>query len=405
MSETVKMTAKDLEDTITSKIDKSLENFEERMKSIPETVDEKIKEALKPIEKRMGSFEVKEREVEGGGGFNSSNEYWKAAVTLVRSKGAVVDARFKAAGTGLVTAQGPDGGLMVPPAWSGELLSRLHEDPSNFAARCWNLPIGGNSLDLPMFNDTNRANGIAGGIVAYWTSELGEYTSSMTENAYISLKLSKLTALVYVSDEMVSDSAVSITPLISRAVNMAFVEKFNAAIIGGSGAKEPRGIMTDPAIVEVSIEDEQTADDPFVPMNIFKMRARCTNYSKAVWLAGPDALPYLATLAQPIGTGGQLMALFDGNNLYGRPVLFNDYMQAVNTAGDLMLVDFSDYIWATKAGQGVKADSSIHLKFDFGQEALRFSVRADGQGIRLAPFTPRNSGDTRSPFVRLGLRS
>jgi len=376
------------------------------VEKVNDQIDDALKTALEPMKKEFEIMTVKEREpVEGSMGFKSAEEYWVAAVTAVRSKGAIMDERFKAAGTGMVEAQGPDGGFTVAPGWSAELLNKLHEDPANLSARCWNLPIAGNSLDLPMFNDTNRSNGVAGGIQGYWTSELEQYTSSMPELAYISIKLNKLTALVYLSDEMVEDSGISVSSLISRGVNEVFKEKFNAAIVGGTGAKEPRGLMTDPAILEISIETGQDTTEPFVPLNIYKMRARCTNYNNAVWLAGPDAYPYLRSLAQPVGTGGNVIPLFDGTNLDGRPVIFNDYMQSVNTAGDLMLVDFNDYIWATKAGAGMKADSSIHLKFDYGQQALRFSVRADGQGMRLAAFTPRNSGDSRSPFLRLGTRS
>lgn len=372
---------------------------------VNDQIDDALKTALEPVEKRIGQIEVKEREVEGGGGFNSANEYWKAAVTAVMSKGAIIDSRFKAAGDGLVVAQGPDGGFTVAPAWSSELLSKLYEDAANFMNRCWNLPIAGNSLDLPSFADNDRSAGVGGGIQAYWTSELGQYTSSKMENEFISIKLNKLTALVFLSDEMVSDSAISIKSLISRAVNISFKEKGNSVIVGGTGAKEPRGIMTDPALISIGVESGQDTTTPFVPMNFYKMRARHTNYSNAVWLFGPDAYPYLRVLAQPIGTGGALVPLFDGTNLDGRPVIFNDYMQTVNTTGDVLLVDFNDYLWATKAGAGMKADSSMHFKFDYGQEALRFSIRADGQGVRTGPFTPRNSGATRSPFVKLDTRS
>jgi len=133
---------------------------------------------------------------------------------------------------------------------------------------------------------------------------------------------------------------------------------------------------------------------------------------KAIYLANKDTFPQLAAMSIAVGTGGVPVYLPAGGasgqpykTLMGRPLIFTEHCQTLGTLGDILLVDFSQYLLGQKKGRGIKADTSIHLKFDYDQTAFRFTFRVDGQPWLPSDITPRYSSDTLSPFVGITTRS
>jgi hypothetical protein len=57
--------------------------------------------------------------------------------------------------------------------------------------------------------------------------------------------------------------------------------------------------------------------------------------------------------------------------------------------------------WILRKAAGLKADTSIHLYFDQGLTAFRFTFRMNGQPAWSAPVTPQNSANTLSWAVVL----
>jgi HK97 family phage major capsid protein len=130
----------------------------------------------------------------------------------------------------------------------------------------------------------------------------------------------------------------------------------------------------------------------------------------AVWLINQDVEPHLYTMTMPgDATSGVLTPVYlppggasaaPYGTLLGRPVIPVEYCQTVGTAGDVILADFSEYAFIVK-GQGVDIASSIHLRFDYGETALRFVFRCDGQPKWQSALTPFKGSNTLSPFVRV----
>ena len=83
----------------------------------------------------------------------------------------------------------------------------------------------------------------------------------------------------------------------------------------------------------------------------------------------------------------------------GKPLLWTEKAQTLGTAGDIALVDLSQYIIGEKGG--LQVATSIHFKFDYDQQSFRFVLRYDGQPTWSSALTPLRSSSTLSPFIVL----
>ena len=63
--------------------------------------------------------------------------------------------------------------------------------------------------------------------------------------------------------------------------------------------------------------------------------------------------------------------------IMGKPVIVNEFSEALNSKGDILLADMSEYLFWEKGG--VNSASSIHLAFLTNETAFRWIYRCDGQ--------------------------
>jgi HK97 family phage major capsid protein len=138
----------------------------------------------------------------------------------------------------------------------------------------------------------------------------------------------------------------------------------------------------------------------------------------AVWLAHPDVEPQLLAAGLQVAsadgtsvTGGQLVYKPAGSiadspfgTLFGRPIIPTQAAQALGTTGDLIFWAPSQYAVFSR-GEGLRFDSSIHLWFDQGVTAFRFTLRIGGQPWWSSPISPKNGSTTASSIVTLATRS
>jgi HK97 family phage major capsid protein len=170
----------------------------------------------------------------------------------------------------------------------------------------------------------------------------------------------------------------------------------------------PKGFLNADAAVTVAAEaGQQTAT--IVWENIVKMYARMLPQSlgKAVWVVSPDTFPELATMALSVGTGGGPIWLNNGVEgppamILGRPVVISEKMATLGSVGDINFVDFGYYLVGDR--QAMTVSSSEHYRFQNGETSFKFVERLDGRPWLQSAITPRNSGPTLSPFVKLAAR-
>lgn len=304
-----------------------------------------------------------------------------------------------------------DGGFLVPTEFRATLLERTAQR-SNLAARCFNLPLGTNSVKIPYVDETSRATGSRGGAIqVYRLAEGAQYTSSKAKTAMLQLEAKKLGGLAYLTEELMTDNVISMEALISRLIADEMAWVIDDEIINGDGATEMLGILNADCCQSIDAEDGQAATT-ILTENIINMWAQlyAPCRANAVWLINQDCLKQLQLMTLDVGTGGTPTYMPPGGltqapygTLMGRPVIEIEQCATLGTAGDIILGDFSQYVYATKGG--LSTAQSIHLRFDYDETALKFTIRNDGKPWWRTVLTPANGTNYLAPFLKLATRS
>ena len=163
--------------------------------------------------------------------------------------------------------------------------------------------------------------------------------------------------LCYTSDELLQDATA-----LDAVIRDAFVSEFgfslDDAIVNGTGAGQPLGILNSGSLVSVAKETGQKVAT-VVAENVIKMYSRLLpgSESTAVWLVNKNILPNLYTMSLAVGTGGvgiympaNSLANQPYNTLMGCPVIPIEQAATLGTQGDIILADLTNgYILAEKA--------------------------------------------------------
>lgn len=310
--------------------------------------------------------------------------------------------------TGLNEAISSDGGFVVQSDFANQLLTRVYNEGA-LASRVRRIPISGqaNGLKINVIDETSRATGSRfGGVRAYWMAEAEQYTASKPKIRQVEWKLQKLGAVCYLTDELMADATA-----LQAVVEEAFVKEMafavDDAILNGDGSGKPLGILKSNALVSVAKESGQAAAT-VTKDNIVKMRARlfAPNRPNSVWFINQDVEPQLNLL-----TLGDLGVYFPAGSLanapedrlFGRPVLPIEQCAALGTVGDIVVADLGEYTMVEKGS--VQMQSSIHVRFLYDEQVLKFTYRVDGQPVWNSALTPYKGSETKSPFVALATRA
>ena len=351
---------------------------------------------------------------------NSNKKLWShsgeflMAVKNAGTPGGTIDNRLfvKNAATGLGESINSDGGFLVESDFVKELMTKTYE-VAVVANRTRKIPIGpmSNGIKIPAIDETSRVNGSRyGGIQAYWTGEGNTPTASKPKVRMIDMDLEKLMALCYITGELMNDST-ALEAYISQAFVDEMAFKLDDALINGTGAGMPLGVLNAGCTVSVAKEAGQAATT-VVYENVLKMWARMWARSRqnAVWFVNQDIEPQLHTMSLAVGTGGIPVYMPAGgiagtpySTLFGRPVVPIEQCATVGTVGDIILADMSQYLVIEKGG--VQADNSIHVRFLYDENTFRFMMRVNGQPMWNAALTPFKGTNTQSPFITLATRS
>jgi len=305
--------------------------------------------------------------------------------------------------SGLNEGVGSEGGFLVQQDFASEILKRTYET-GILASRVTTIPISANSdgVKINAVAETSRVTGSRwGGVQVYWSTEADTVTAKKPAFRQMELSLNKLMGLCYLTDELVKD-----TTALESIVTQAFTEEFgfmiDNAILNGTGAGQPLGIMNSAAL----ISHTRSGAHAIASSDILGMWARfyAKNRAKAVWLINQAVEPALYTMTvgsytsafmPPGGLSGNMYA-----TLMGRPVIpIEQTSSDLGTTSDIMLVDLSQYLMIDKGS--LEQASSLHVRFLYDEKVFRFIYRVDGQPIWNSALTPFGSGNTLSPYVVL----
>jgi len=352
--------------------------------------------------------------------FRGFGEFLQAVFMAATSHDRTVDPRLVRVGPDLAGRAGPTGASEIDPTGGGFLVQ------TDFASAIWMLAhemgkilgevnkIGisakSNGLKIPGVDETSRATGSRwGGVSSYWTSEGINPGASKPKFRLIEFDLKKLMSLMYTTEEMVQD-AQALGAIAAQAFSEEIMFMTEDAIIEGTGAGMPLGVLNSTAVVQIAKQAGQAAGT-IVKENVDNMwsRAWARSRENAIWFINQDCEPQLNQMGQVVGTGGLPVYLPPGGlsakpygTLYGRPVIATEYNSALGAPGDILLADLSQYTLVDKGA--VNTATSMHVAFLTDEWVFRITYRVDGKPMWTQPITPFKGTLTKSPFVTIAQR-
>jgi HK97 family phage major capsid protein len=313
------------------------------------------------------------------------------------------DATNKAA---LNTNVGTQGGYAVPTEHYQSILARATER-SVVRRRAMVIPMSGRQTEVPTLDHTTAPTAgdtaFLGGLVARWTEEGSALNQSEPQFKQVELINYELSGYSKVSNALTQD-APGLEAFLFRLFGEALAWYEDYAFLRGDGVKKPLGAVSWGGLISVT----RSAASAFALADYAGMLAR--------WLGSYDPATccfavhptVLAKLIQMNASGTGSPAIFLPNNdvtarikwmLGGLPVEVTEKLPALNTAGDVLLGDWSQYLIGDR--QQMEIAFSTHAGFTTNQTYWRFVTRVAGLPWLRDKVTLSDATSTLSPFVAL----
>jgi HK97 family phage major capsid protein len=291
--------------------------------------------------------------------------------------------------------------------------------PTDFRKSIWDLAFDNTDL-LGMTNpEPTNSNAVSqpkdettpwgsAGVQAFWAGEAATYTPSKAQLTNALMNLHKLYAFVSATDELLADAPM-LNDRLTRQSGNAIKWKASDSIMWGDGVGQPLGFMKAPSLVTVA----KTAGQATATLSIANLLSMMAHVlltgGRPIWIANQDVIPQLGQLTlgnvpawlpnnQPIA-GNPF-----GGTLMGYPVYFTEHADTLGNTGDITCANLDGYYSVTKADGGVDFASSIHLYFDQGLTAFRWTFRMAGMPYLSAPIVPARGATNKSHFITLAAR-
>ncbi len=363
-------------------------------------MDAMIDERLPKEEAGKATAQIQVTTDEADQPWKSQGEFFQAVKTAALYK-TQEDPRLRALkATGLSEGVPADGGYLVPQQTAAGIMERMYET-GQILSRISVDPVTGNSMLYNGVDETTHVGSMYGGVVGYWLGEGSQIPASKPKFYQLELKLKKLAALCYATDEQLEDTA-NLDSWLNRTVPSVLRFVAEDAVVEGDGAGKPLGILNAPCTITPLREDASKVKIA----DIANMWARrWVGVSDYVWLVNQEVTAQLNAMTAataPVYMPAGNIAGSPFGTIYGRPVIEVEYCPALGTTGDVILASLSQYQAINKGD--VRADSSIHVAFLTDETAFRFVYRFAGAPAWQSALTPLH-GSTVSPFVALSSAS
>lgn len=305
------------------------------------------------------------------------------------------------------TAIGVDGGFAVPTPVSAALLDAAVEQ-SQFLRYTRVLPMEGKTTSYPVINETDRSKG-PGLLTAGTVAEGAQATRQTIKMREMLLRAHKKFMYWSATSELLQEAAPGTDDAMFRSAGGALAMQIDREIWNGSGVGEMLGIRNAGATIEHAKDGGQTADTvTFTNLTGMVGRLLPSGWNAAIWVMHPSVLPALFGVYLATGASGGIPAPLtqgaDGSyRLFGRPIVVSDFAAPLGDAGDISLVDLSQYVVGIR--EDLRFEVSREFLFDSDEVAYRVIQRRDGQPLLNAAVTPARGSTTLSPFVTLAERA
>lgn len=324
--------------------------------------------------------------------------------------------RIYGAASGMSQGDPSSGGFVVAPQFSQMIWDGLNASEDNLLSMVDSYPVEGESLTFNANAETSRATGSRwGGVQSYWLAEADQITASKPKFRQAKVEPQELAVLVYLTNKLLRNSGPALEQYVSRAAISEIGFMSSEAIVRGTGAGKPLGLLNSASLVTVAAEGSQAAST-ILHQNLSKMYARVHPNARRdlVWLYNVDCEPELdniflavTNVAGTENVGGltqQIVTMRDGQYfIKGRPAIPCEFCSTLGTVGDIIAWSPSGYLAGIRSG--VESDMSIHIRFDYAETAFRFMYEVDGQPWLASALTPYQGSNTLTTHVALATRS
>ena len=297
---------------------------------------------------------------------------------------------------------GEKGGFMVPPQWSGDLLS-IAPQAAVIRQRATVIPAGtppDSAITMPALDQTAAQN-MYGGVSVSWTAEGGTKAETDLNLKEVTLTPQELAGHIVVTDKLLRNWGAA-DAMLKKQLGLALIAAQENAFLSGNGASKPIGILD--AACTATISYARAGAGAIAFADVRGMYARLKFGGSPVWIGSQTILPQLMAMVDA-GSNSVWLPNKDiigpvAGTLFGIPLILYDRSPALGTKGDLVLADFSYYL--IKDGSGPFIDASPHVYFTNNKTVIKIFTNVDGQPWLTAPIPLEGSAaNTVSPFVVL----
>lgn len=196
------------------------------------------------------------------------------------------EARMEATETkSLAVANNANGGYLVPTEQGSEILKLLTEmSPLRQYANV--QTVSGSDIVFPT---------LLSGVNAYWTEEDADMTASEPTFGQVKIANHELSSFYVASNKVLEDNAYNLEGEMTTELARGFAKVEGLAFVKGTGAGQPRGLMTAPGIAEV--KTGVAANFPAAnPMDVLiQMQHAIPSFhaKSAVWLMNRNTMSIL----------------------------------------------------------------------------------------------------------------
>lgn len=318
----------------------------------------------------------------------------------------------------LSISSGTDGGYLMPSSYRAQLMEVASEG-SIVRPRATAVPMDALEVEMPALDQTTAPTAgqtsFFGGVHAEWTAD--EDDKPQHDPGFRSLKLRayELAGYTEIPKSLLDRSAISMDILIRRLFGGAIGWYEDYAFLRGNGVGKPLGVLNGPSLLLTGTARGSSTAVTMANMVQCWTKQYMQGRRNAVWVISHGAESAFLqmtgvsnTVVIPVGfyvqTGDGSAAGQPLNYaVFGRPVLVSEKLPALNTAGDIGLYDFSQYLIGD-TGQ-LEVAVSEHYKFRNRKIAYRFVHHVGGMPWLNAPITLSDAETQVSPFVQLQINS
>lgn len=400
------------------------ESTEEQKSHVPEILDDArakkakalqyksiVEEAAETASQLSQEEERKSNAETKPGEFKDWNEFLEAAWMqsvhrveddrLVYVKG---DRKDGHEGKSMSGATGAGGGFLIPTQFLPQLQAVQAEETLVRRLGATTIRMSSRQLSLPVLDQTGTTSGQPhwfGGMQFYWAEEGEEKTETEPEFRKVNLVAKKLIGLTNASDELLDDSAISLSDFLTGPMGFAggisWMEDY--AYLRGVGGGQPLGIIN----AGCRLTPARATANQVGYTDVIDMLSNFLPSGRGAWLMSHSTMTQIIQMTGPSGNPSYVWQPNAREGvpgvLFGMPVYWTEKLPTLGTLGDVALIDARYYLIGDR--QKTTIESTKYHRWAYDETSWRVVHRVDGQPWLSAPITYQDGSTQVSPFVVL----